>query len=89
MANPQAPPPLSPPASPDKGGAAKSGKKGGGKKGGSSKVVLPTLEAAADRLAFCQAFSAKLGRHAVACRDLPAGTLILVERPMVAIPRSK
>ena len=50
---------------------------------------LPTLEAAAEQLAWRLGFSAKLGRHAVASRDLPAGTLIMMERPVVAIPRSK
>lgn len=51
-------------------------------------VALPTL-AAAEGLAWRQAFSAKLGRHAVADSDLPAGTLILVEKPVVTVPRSK
>ena len=50
---------------------------------------LPALDAAAEQLAFRLGFSAKLGRHAVAEKDLPAGTLILLERPVVAIPRSK
>ena len=50
---------------------------------------LPALDAAAEQLAFRLGFSAKLGRHALAERDLPAGTLILLERPVVAIPRSK
>ena len=50
---------------------------------------LPALDAAAEQLAFRLGFSAKLGRHALAERDLPAGTLVLLERPVVAIPRSK
>lgn len=52
-------------------------------------MPLPTLEAAAGQLAWRLGFSAKLGRHAVADMDLPAGTLILTEKPVVAIPRSK
>ena len=51
-------------------------------------MALPTL-AASEGLAWRQAFSAKLGRHAVADRDLPPGTLILVEKPVVTVPRSK
>lgn len=50
---------------------------------------MPTLEAAAGQLPWRLGFSAKLGRHAVADKDLPAGTLILTEKPVVAIPRSK
>lgn len=58
--------------------------------GGAKNTKLqPTLAAAADSLAWRQALSPKLGRHAVAEKDLPAGTLILVEKPVVAIPRSK
>lgn len=52
-------------------------------------VPQPTVEAAAGDLAWRQAFSAKLGRHVVAGKDLPAGTLMLMERPVVAVPRSK
>lgn len=52
-------------------------------------VPLPTVEAAGGDLAWRQAFSAKLGRHVVASKDLPAGTLVLMERPVVAVPRSK
>ena len=52
-------------------------------------VPLPTVEAAGGDLAWRQAFSAKLGRHVVADKDLPAGTLVLMERPVVAVPRSK
>lgn len=52
-------------------------------------MPLPTLAGAGDALVWRQAFSAKLGRHAVADKDLPAGTLILLEHPVVAIPRSK
>ncbi|PSC73293.1 SET domain-containing [Micractinium conductrix] len=59
------------------------------KKKGKKFVPLPTLEAAAGQLAWRLGFSAKLGRHAVADMDLPAGTLILTEKPVVAIPRSK
>ncbi|KAL4434829.1 hypothetical protein ABPG77_005356 [Micractinium sp. CCAP 211/92] len=50
---------------------------------------MPTLEGAAGQLPWRLGFSAKLGRHAVADKDLPAGTLILTEKPVVAIPRSK
>ncbi len=52
-------------------------------------MPLPTVEASADKLAWRQAFSAKQGRHVVAAKDLPAGTLVLMERPVVAVPRSK
>ena len=52
-------------------------------------VPLRTVEAAAGDLAWRQAFSAKLGRHVVAGKDLPAGTLVLMDRPVVAVPRSK
>jgi hypothetical protein len=34
-------------------------------------------------------YSARLGRHAVANRDLPPGTLVLVERPFLALPLNK
>ncbi|EFN52201.1 hypothetical protein CHLNCDRAFT_139012 [Chlorella variabilis] len=60
-----------------------------GKKKGKRFAPLPTLAAAEGQLPWRLAFSAKLGRHAVADRDLPAGTLILTEKPLVAIPRSK
>jgi hypothetical protein len=52
-------------------------------------VPLPTVTAAEGQLPWRLAFSTKQGRHAVAEKDLPAGTLVLTEKPVVAIPRSK
>ena len=50
---------------------------------------LPTVTAAASWLPWTLQFTARLGRHAVAARDLPAGTLVLHESAVAAVPRAR
>jgi len=50
---------------------------------------LPALAAAAPWLPFRVAHSKALGRHALAVRDIAAGELLLVERPVAAVPRGE
>jgi len=50
---------------------------------------LPALAAASPWLPFRVAHSKALGRHALATRDIKAGELLLVERPVAAVPRGE
>lgn len=49
-------------------------------------VPLPILEQAQNKLPWHIAFSQKLGRHAVARRDIQAGERVLAEEAVIAVP---
>jgi hypothetical protein len=50
---------------------------------------LPSLEACQDKLQWHVESTHRLGRYAVADADLPAGTLVLLERPLLSLPMTK
>jgi hypothetical protein len=52
-------------------------------------VPLPAVAASSAWLPFTLAFTARLGRHAVAARALPAGSLVLVERAVAVVARAR
>ena len=52
-------------------------------------LPLPSVEAAGDKLPFSVEVKPKLGRHAVAKVDLPAGSLVLLEEPVATAARTR
>eukprot|EP00803_Ostreobium_quekettii_P001913 evm.model.scf_457.5 EVM.evm.TU.scf_457.5 scf_457:69372-78580(-) len=69
------------------GAEKKNGKKKKKRKKGKKFVPLPILAVLEEHLPWKMNFSQKLGRHAVATRDIAVGELVLVERAVAAVPR--
>lgn len=55
----------------------------------SKNVELPAIRDAKDSLVWHVEYQHRIGRHAVANEDLPAGMLIFVERPFLSVPISR